>query len=224
MAYKRKSPYSRRRKPFAKRARMMRRVPRSLKLNTVTFKRKFWYANWQPSTTTTADFWKYWTVNLAAVPQYAEITSLFDEYRINALKFEFHPRFDSFAGDNTTDTTLPGITNQSGTKLHILVDPSSTLTPSGTYVSSTLNVLMENGNVRTHSGNRIVSVYYKPKFYDTVGGVAGRMSSPKYLRTDSSAIQHLGFHSFAQDNNFNGTFGQSWDVFVTAYISARNMK
>lgn len=204
--------------------RTMRRVPRSLKLNTVVFKRKTWAGNWQPSTVGVADFWKYYSFSLNAMSGYAEVTNLFDEYKISALKVEFHPRFSGFDGANTTDTTLPGVTNQSGTKLHILVDPSSTLTPTGVYNSTTLNTLLENGTVRSHSGNRVVSVYYKPKVYNTVSGLAANMIRSPWIRTDQVALPHYGFHAFAQDNNFSGTFGQSWDIFVTYYIQCRNMK
>lgn len=220
--YPRKT-YRRPRKRTTRR-RMMRRVPRSLRLNTIVFKRKVWQGNWQPSTASTADFWKYYKFSLNDMNNYTEVTNLFDEYKISALKVEFHPRFDSFAGNDTTDTTLPGITNQSGTKLHVLIDPSSTLTPTGTYISSTLNTLLEDGNVKSYSGNRVVTVYFKPKVYNTVSGLAANMIRSPWIRTDQIALPHYGFHAFAQDNNFNGTFGQSWDLFVTYYIQCRNIK
>lgn len=210
------------RKRYAKR-RMYRR-PRVLRNSFIQFQRKTYLTNWQPSTTTTNDFWKYYQAGLSSMNGYTEITSLFDEYRIAAMKFEFYPRFDSFAGNDTTDATLPGVTNQSGTKLHILVDPSSTLSPTGTYTSANLNSLLENGKVRTYSGNCKVKVYFKPKIYNTVSAVAGQMIRAPWLRTDQSSIPHYGFHVFAQDNNFSGTFGQSWDVFVTYYVQARNIK
>jgi len=167
---------------------------------------------------------------LSYVSGYQDITNMFDEFRICALKYEFHPRFSGFDGANTTDTTLPGVTNQAGTKLHILLDKKSTLTPSGTYTSTQLNTLMENGEVKTYSGNRKIVVYLRnPTIGEVLTGGGGttpqRMKTPGFLRTDNGAgVQHYGFHAFAQDNNFSGTFGQSWDIFVTAYISCRNLK
>lgn len=223
MAFKRKRTSGPNRRRVRRRT-GMRRVSRSLRLNTITFKRKTWNGNWQPSTATTADFWKYYSFSLNAMSGYQDVTNMFDEYRIAGLKVEFHPRFNGFSGNDTTDTTLPGVTNQSGTKLHIIVDPSSTLTPVGTYTSSALNTLLENGRVRSYTGNRIVSVYYKPKVYNTVSGLASNMIRSPWIRTDQVALPHYGFHAFAQDNNFNGTFGQSWDVFVTYYIQCRNIK
>lgn len=215
------------------RRRMMRRsriprVPRSLAVNTVFLKRKTWAGNWQPSTATTSDFWKYYGYQLAYVSGYQDITNMFDEFKICALKYEFHPRFSGFNGNDTTDTTLPGVTNQAGTKLHILADKKSTLTPTGTYTSSTLNSLMENGEVKTYSGNRKVVVFVRnPTIGEilTGGATVQRFTPSPWLRTDNgNGIQHYGFHAFAQDNNFNGSFGQSWDIFVTAYIACRNLK
>lgn len=227
MAYMRKRPSATMRRRYRRRrpaVRRIPRVPRSLRLNAISFKRKTWVGNWQPSTASTVDFWKYYSFSLNAMTAYQDVTNMFDEYRIAGLKVEFHPRFNGFAGNDTTDVTLPGITNQSGTKLHILVDPSSTLTPSGTYTSSTLNLLLENGNVRTYSGNRVVSVYYKPKVFNTVSGLAANMIRSPWIRTDQVALPHYGFHAFSQDNNFSGTFGQSWDVFVTYYVQCRDIK
>lgn len=203
------------------------RISRALSVNTVMLKRKTWAGNWQPSTATTADFWKYYGYNLAQVSGYQDITNMFDEYRICALKYEFHPRFSGFNGNDTTDTTLPGVTNQSGTKLHIIVDKKSTLTPTGTYTSSTFNTLMENGDVRTYSGNRIIKVYVsRPTIGEvlTGGATVQQFKEAPWLRTDNGIVQHFGFHAFAQDNNFNGSFGQSWDIFVTAYVMARNLR
>lgn len=217
--YKRPVRPRRIRKRYAKRRTMRRAASKVL-----TFKRKTWAGNWQPSTVGTSDFWKYYSFSLNAMSGYAEITNLFDEYKINALKVEFHPRFDSFAGNDTVDTTLPGVTNQAGSKLHIHVDPSSTLTPSGTYTSTTLNTLLENGDLKTYSGNRKVTVYYKPKVYNTISGLAANMVRSPWIRTDQVALPHYGFHAFAQDNNFTGTFGQSWDIFVTYFIQCRNPK
>lgn len=203
--------------------RALPRVARSLRLNTLAFKRKQFMFNWQPSTASTADFWKYLGFAFSSLTNNAEISSMFDEYKICALKWEFHPRFDSFAGNDTTDTTLPGITNQSGTKLHICIDQNSTMTPTGTYNSGTLNGFMENGNVRTYSGNRVVTVYYRPKVFNTVQSTSAQPIKSPWLIT-SASFQHWGFHAFAQDNNFNGSFGQSWDVYCTAYMKVRNVR
>ena len=84
-----------------------------------------------PATTNTIDFYRYYTFTVNQIPNWSEYQALFDEYKVNWFKYTFRPRYDSFAGNDTTDTTLPGVTNQSTTYLHTLVDPKTYITPSG---------------------------------------------------------------------------------------------
>lgn len=187
------------------------------------FKRTFYSFSWSPATTTTGDFWKYIELTASAIPSNGEYAAVFDQYKINGFKYTFRPRYDGFEGSNTTDTTLPGVSNQAGTMLHIINDPTSTTSPSGTYTVATLHTFMENGNVRTYSGNRPVSVYVKPLIYDTVtGGSTSRR--PGWIPWSNTAIPHRGFHVFTQDTNMTGVFGQAWDVYVTVYFQCRGMK
>lgn len=210
-----------------KSSKMRRRIPRGVGLKnevSITCKRQFRQTFWQPSTAATSDFWKIFWFKLTDLPTSSEFTNLFDEYRFNAIKVVFRPRFSGFDGANTTDSTLPGITNQAGTNLHIALDPKGSISPSGAYSSSSLNLFMENDNIRSYNGNRAVTVYYKPTVMRTVDGLAAEFKTSPWLSTSYPAINHFGFSAYAQDFNFNGTFGQSWDIFVTYYMSFRGLK
>lgn len=208
----------------SKRKRAMR-VHRPLGQTPIHIKRTFWNSNWSPNTTTTDGFWKYFTFALSYMPSYLEVTNLFEVYKLNRIKVTFRPRYDSFAGNDTTDTTLPGVTNQGGTNMHVLIDPKSNLAPSGTYTSSTMNQLFELGNVKTYTGNKPFSVYFKPTVDMTVGAVTnGRRIPAPFIQSAIPSILHNGFHVFAQDVNLTGVFGQSFDIFITYYMTVKGLK
>lgn len=218
--YKKRSQAMKRRRRFA-------RVSRSPRLPMITMKRTFYAFNFTPSTAATSNFWQYQSCTLSQMTNSADITSLFDQYKIAALKYTFRPRYDNFSGNDTVDTTLPGVTNQGGCMIHIINDPYSQLVPTGVYSGATLNTFLEQGNVRTYNGNRPFSVYFKPTIDNTVGAAVtnAARSRAKWLSTiNGTGIAHYGFHFFAQDVNLTGVFGQSWDVYITYYIQAKGTR
>lgn len=192
---------------------------------TALVKRTFWHSNWTLGTASTSDFWKYFTVALTSLPSSAELTSLWDRFRIAGVRVTFRPRYTGFGGENTTDTTLPGITNQAGNYVHIINDPYSNLTPTGTYNTTTLNAFLENGNVKTYQGMKPFSFYVKPAIDRYLGGAssASRIRSP-WMLTTAANQQHSLFHAFQQDVNMTGTSGQSFDIFMTMYVQLRGLK
>lgn len=219
------------RRPGAAKRRRLAPVPRPMRyayrpMGNCNIMRTFWKENWTLSTVSTAGFWRYYQFILSDLPSYQELTAVWDRFRINAIKVTFRPRFDNFSGNDTTDTTLPGVTNQAGNMMHVIVDPYSNTVPTGVYNSSNLNTFLEQGGVKTKSGNKPFSVYFKPTINRYVGTTAqaSRIRAP-YLQTSDSVNQtHNGFHIFAQDVNLTGVTGQSFDVFVTYYMSLSGVK
>lgn len=225
MVYKRKARAPRSRRP-AKKARMTLSRPLRAKAPSMTIHRKFWAFNWSPATTVTNDFWKYFSQQLTNLSDYAQYTAIFDKYRVNSMKFTLLPRYDSFAGNDTTDTTLPGVTNQAGVCVHVVIDPSTTITPSGSYNSSTLNLFLENGRVKTYSGNKPINFTVKyPMISDDVNGTASaKCIRAPFLNVTQITTPFRGAHVFVQDVNFTGVFGQSFDVFCEMSITFKGMK
>jgi len=222
--YRRKRTY--RRRPYylgSKRRSVGKPTVRRL-LPSLTLKRKFFLRNFTPSTASTSGFWNYEQISFNQLPSVSEFVALFDTYQIRALRYDFVPRYDNYDGSNTTDTTLPGVTNQGKTWVHIVNDPLSTVSPSGTYVAATLNGFMENGNVRTRDGNRPFSVYFKPAVDMTIGNVRGTFVRSPKIQTSQTSITHNGFHWFVQDVGLTGTFNQSFDIYVTMYLRLTNLK
>lgn len=207
-----------------KRGAVRARVPRRNLMPKLSCKRTFWFENWQPSTVATVNFWKYYNFGFSQLPTAAEFVALFDQYRISAIKVTFRPRFDNFAGNNTTDVTPPGVTAQQGSYLSIINDPRSTIVPTGTYNSANYNIFCEQGNVKTYQGTRPISVYFKPIIREAGAGGAIISRRPPFFSTTVTTEPHYGFHAFAHDGNFSGTFGNSWDVFVTYYMMFKNLR
>lgn len=222
------------RKRTFKRKRIMRRrrrfniprVPRYSAVNVVKAKRTFFYENWTPSTASTTGFWRYYQPTLNMLPSLSEFSALFDQYKLSAIKITLRPRYDNFAGNDTTDVTLPGTTAQGGTNVHVLIDPDTTTTvPSGTYTSGNLNTFLENGAVRSYTGLKPINIYWKPKVGSAMSVGESRVKAP-WCGTGTNPVQiaHHGVHIFLQDTNFTGTFNQSFDVFITYYMQFKALK
>lgn len=226
MAIKRRARATR--KPAAKRRRITR-IPRALKASgAMNYSRTFWLESWTPNSGGTANFWRYYQAAFSQLPNSTELINLFDRYRINAFKYTFRPRYDSFAGNDTVDTTLPGITNQAGNYAHVIVDRESNLVPTGAYTTAVLNSFLEQGSrVKTYQGIKPFSVYVKkPLVNQEVSGVGGgrRVPSPWLQTAVAASVTHNGFHVFMQDVNLTGITGQTFDVFVTVYMQLKGMR
>lgn len=224
----RRRPFKpRRRVALARRPyRMLRRVRPKFSLPIISCKRTFYVENWSPSTAATSGFWRYYSPSLSQLPSLSEFQALFDMYKVKAIKITLRPRYDNFAGSDTTDVTLPGTTAQGGTNVHVVIDPDSTnTTPGGTYTTTNLNAFLENGNVKSYTGNKPITIYWKPKVGDSMATGEARVR-PKWMGTSAtpSGIVHHGVHIFLQDTNFTGTFNQSFDVFYTYYMQFKSLK
>lgn len=187
--------------------------------NTVLSMKKFCYTgSWSFSTASTNGFWRYFTYTAAnAVQNFSDISNLFDEYKVNAIKVTFRPRYDSIT---------PGEA-QPQAYAHYVIDPASTTNPSGTYGATSLNAFLEQQGVRSRTLNRPFSVYFKPKMQDEVlgGSTATRVIRPTFLKTSQTAVEFGGFHMYIQQNNFANTNANIiLDMFVTLFMQVKNLK
>lgn len=225
MVYKRKR--SNRSKMKRRRFNMRRRkmsIPRPL-TNKVVSKRTFYNGSWSWGTAATDQFWRYRTFQFGNLPSYQEITALFDEWKINAIKVTYRPRYDSISTNSVTDGISVPVITQPQAYAHVCVDPTSQLVPAGTYGTSSLNYLFENNNVKTYTLNKPFSVYLKPKCRDFVfgGGNTSKIIPATYMRDTS--VQHYGFHIYLQQNNFStGANYVILDEYITFYFSARSLR
>lgn len=231
MAYARKrkaggrSTHSQGRRKYARR---VMTVSRPLRMNTPTMRvtRTWRWTNWTPATTNTTDFWRYLDIAAAQMPNWSEYAAVFDMFRVNNIKFTLRPRYDAFDGANTTDITLPGVTNQGKTYAHVIIDPRSPVIPTGVYTSGNLNTFLENGKVRSYSGNRPINIFikYPCTAEDVNTSAAATYKRGGWYSTTTGGIVHRGAHVFLQDVNMTGVFGQAYDIFVTMSITLKGQR
>lgn len=200
------------------RRRMNISVPRNIgsrvPIPKVTFKRTSNIGAWTFSTVTVPGYWQYLTYNMSQhFTNFTEIASLFDEYKVNAIKVTFRPRYDN----------IP-IAGQSQAFAHVIIDPSSSVTPTGAYSQASLNSFLENGNVKTYTLNKPFSVYWKPKTSVTTP-TSTYYTASRYLKTTDNTAAFRGFHMFLQQNNMaTDNTNIVLDQFVTVYLTARYLK
>lgn len=196
-------------------------IPRSIVSPKVFIKRVRFQETWIMGTATTGDFWRYYTWTTSNFNNFAELASVFDEYKVCALKYTFRPAYDGVDLSAVVAPQTYGATAYA----HVCIDPSSNLIPSGTYTAANMNTFMENQGVRTYKLERPFSVYFKPKVSDQLfgGSTASRTVKSGYLKTGETAVQHRGFHIFLQQNSMNNiNTAIKLDVFITAYCIFRN--
>lgn len=199
------------------------KVPRSIVPATINVRRTVFGGNWTLSTAATNGFWRYQVFDMSNFNNFAEFASIFDEYRVNAIKVTYRPSYDSITLPTTGSTAI----TQPQAYAHVCVDPSSTLIPSGAYGTSALQSLFENDGVKTFTLNRPFSIYYKPKVAEAVfnTGTASVMRSSPWVRTSETATVYRGYHMFLQANNFATTNANvSLDYYITMYVSFRNVR
>lgn len=226
VAYKRKRS-TRGRTTRRVRRRMNIAVPRRNLLSrptTLTLKRTFYNGTWEFNNTLLTGFWRYHTFTTAQINNFAEIANLFDMYKINGIREQWRPRYDSVNNVQGAALTAPQF------YAHIVNDPDSAVTPSGAFGTPTLNAFLEQGDrVKTHTLNKPFSVYFKPKIVSDIGADSFTTRSSTFLRTSNTTALHRGYHMFLQPNNMTTTLNPITanvylDSFVTVYFTVKGLK
>lgn len=204
-------------------------VPRYVKpaMGTLNIKRKFWLGLWAPNTTSVSGYWRPQFLRLDQIPNYTELTALFDQYKINAVKLEF---IANHTGADANGALAGG--NYQIPRVHVCYDKFSTSTPTGLYGSGAFNTFMEQGRVKNiRDPLKPFSIFVrKPTIARWDAAIAGgntNLGYAPYLRTDNSdMVEHNLCNIFISDTNFTGLDLPSWkwDIYVTAYLSFRNQK
>lgn len=210
----------------AKRASALRMTRRITSTPIISVQREFWYESWTLNNVAVNNYWRYYSFRLQDLPSYLDFAAPFDRFKINGIKVTFRPKYDNFAGNDTVDTTLPGVTNQGGARLSIINDPASNFAPAGVYGAGTYNIFLENGKARVANGNKDISVYFKPMVNAETGGLSAgrRIRAPMLQCSQAAGLVHNGFHVYASDTNFTGVFGQTFDVYVTYYMTFTGLR
>lgn len=213
------------------------RVPRPRKMsnNYLSVKRSFYAGIVSPSTASTPGFWSFlapslnsagllFNTTLTGLPNVGEYSSLFDTYKLSAIKYRLVPRTGPFSQDQTIPST--GTTFLDKPNISILYDPKNTLAFAGTYSPTTYNVFTELGNVKRFRGDRDINIYMKPLIQEQYGSGAIRYMKPRFTAMDAAglAMPHRGTMVFFHQNAWTSTSLPSFDVYVTYYMQFRGQR
>lgn len=130
------------------------------------------------------DFFGAVTYSLGNVPSYGEFVSLYDRYKIKAVRTDFVwlKRDDASISMSYTYPTV-----------YTLQDYNDDTVPTST------NQMLEYGRCRTHimnNGRNVCSVYFRPKMTCTVtdwqGGATTGVNLPEYWISTSTSPKHFG--------------------------------
>jgi hypothetical protein len=198
---------------------------RSLYVPQVNMKRTFFYSSWVPISTTTDGFWRSFGIAYNQIPNNAELSAVFAEFRINAVKFTLLPSFSSFDGamDNSTSPVLL-------TQAHVYVcyDKYNTIAPAGTYGLGTLNTFLDQEGVRlVRDTNKPIITYTKrPTYFKVDGnGMLPVLRPSTWQRTDGAVgLNHQCTQVYINTSDSVLNVGQMYQVFATVYLSLKNQR
>jgi len=217
---KRLSKRSYKKKRTSKR-RYMKRRPVSGNSSSIKVKRISITTSWTLGNAATSDFWRYVAPTAGNFSNFSEFASVFDQYKVNAIKATYRPRFSGLSGPVTGNTPMTARIPYAA----IINDARSTLIPAGTYGSSALQTLLENGG-KVIRADRVFSVYFKPQIQcqSSVGAGTYYKRCP-YINTSDTTTTMRGFHLMIYEQNFGNNFTDfEWDVYYTFYVTFKNLK
>lgn len=150
---------------------------------------------------------------LADLPNVTEFTTLFDQYKICAVRIKFLPQ------SNTLQTLTTGLTSNFCGTFFYVVDYDDANAP------ASASVLCEYQNMKTRNPLREFKAYFKPKCVSTVFGSgvtvnAGTLKS-QWLDVGQTTVPHFGFkYVWTQSINSNISI---MPIF-TYYIKCKNVR
>lgn len=198
-------PLRRRPRRMLRRMRMTRK--RSLRQSKVhNFKRTYIVEGIQ---LTTANYKQGYVFKLSDLSNYTEFTNLFDQYRINAVKFQIVPGF------NGTDA----ITQTSLLSIHSAIDHNDVTDP--------VNVsdLMQYDTYRRTRATRGHKRYFKTNLLTPISDSGGDTTTwGKWVSTENPGAEYYGLKLFIDRPYFvNESNAINFEVYATLYFQCKSV-
>lgn len=150
--------------------------------------------------------------SLNQVPNFSEMTQLYDQYQIKAIKYTLIPKFTN------NELNIGG-----GASAGILGNVWSVLDYDDSTTPLTLQELLQYQNIKRTRQDKVHKRYFKPKVAQTIGSNI----SPKanvWLDCNTASTPHFGvklwFDALAGVSNTNITF----DLVVKYYMAFKNVR
>lgn len=183
------------------------RLPRGMNTGLHHFKRTFQGADINASAS--GNVLKALTFNFNQMPNPTEFTTLFDQYKINAIKWMAVPNF-------TGSDLNPSSTTQSIPNMWSVIDHDDAIDPAN------LNEMLQYPGVKMTRGQQIHSRYFKPSVLaDIAGIVATNVKYQQWLNLANITIPHYGVKYYVDQTQANVG---SWRTYITLYFSCKGVR
>lgn len=149
---------------------------------------------------------------------YTEFTSLFNQYRINAVKVTLLPYYDSNDMSNINPDGGTGVGRPANPILWTVCEDD------GTTTVVNQNAVMQNSKARlVRRPMSPFSIYFKPKFQTSVGNIGTTVSAHPmrgWLDTQNFAVMHYGISvaGYIPAASSTSTPPLNYKVFIKYYL------
>lgn len=172
------------------------------------FKRSYYVAN--GLTAFGANSFNAIAVGLNSVPNHAEFTALYDQYKITGVKIKFLPRGNS--SDVSTQNNI--------SSLFTAIDLDDSQVP------TSVDQLLQYQNMKMVRTTQSLVRYWKPKFNvgtlsTLAGGLSGKMNTTGWIDVTDDSVLHYGCKTA-----LTALAGQNviYDLIVTLYLAFKNVR
>lgn len=163
--------------------------------------------------------------SLDMLPGVAEFTSLFDQYKINAVKIQFIPgttqTTNSVLDPNPTSSNITGAA-MCYNRFHSVIDYDDT-----TLLGSEAAAL-EYGSLKSSRGDRGHTRYLKPKVVQDIfrtGGATGkRPIGNQWIDCNNTDVPHYGLKVWMDAPDSPTNIAITYNVYVTMYFQCKNTR
>lgn len=206
---------------------LKRFAPRpSRNIPEVSFTRTTWITTWDWSTVSVGGYYRAILPIFNQIQNYAEYTQLFNLYKIKGIKVTLLPRYGEVVAPASSTAGQTSYNNQ----FYVTwgQQQGNIVVPSGTYGSTTYNIMCENiYNIRTQKLDKPVSYFFRPNIAQSVG-VSGAeiIRAPWLSTTDGVDVSHIGLLAMIHDANFAALEqpGFSVDLQYTFYFACKGTR
>nr|WPR18779.1 MAG: capsid protein [Chemarfal virus 102] len=193
------------------RARYGRRKPmirKTLKQPVQYFKRSAWLPNWL-TTAAGADSFASINFRINQLPQFTEFTQLYDQYKINGVKLEIIPQYDS--------ANVGAIGTNQISQNYLINDYDDVLVP------TTMDTLMQNQTVKRCPSTAVMKHYIKPciamQVFNT--GITSTYAARRgFVDCNSADTEHYGVKLGFTSN----PLAQRYGLRMTFYLAFKNVR
>jgi len=161
-------------------------------------------------------FSQKYSFTLGDLPFYTELTSLFDQYKIEKVKMTFFPRYSENTAPNTASVAL---FNTNTILWNVSSDDGTTLLP-------TQNNALQCMAAKMRSVNEPFSVWVKPKYQleaATSLAIASARPSTGFIDCDNYSVIHSGHEIAGYSPGAPSNQATEWKGYSTYYLALKSV-